>query len=173
MADSRNTGSTRRPRKAGGTRSDAERRRLAKAHRSRTAAADADDGTPVVWCDGGSRGNPGPAAVGYVIVAERREVAHGAVAIGVATAAEAEYRAVCTGLAAALEHGLPSIEVRTDSRLLVAQMTGDAPIRSKRVAPLADRARELAAGFRRVRYRWVPEAENGRAHALVDSALRP
>lgn len=134
---------------------------------------DDDDGTPVVWCDGGSRGNPGPAAVAFVIEAGGRTLAQGAVPIGIATAAVAEHCAVHEGLTAALELGLAAVEVRTDSRLLVAQMRGEASVRSTRIAPLVDRTRDIAAGFERVAYRWVPESENGRAHALVDEALRP
>jgi ribonuclease H / adenosylcobalamin/alpha-ribazole phosphatase len=171
-AEGRNAGPARRPRKAGGTRTDAERRRLARSHRMRDPDGGNEDGMPVVWCDGGSRGNPGPAAVAFVLESGGKRLVEGAARIGVATAAEAEYRAVCAGLTAALDQALPLIEVRTDSRLLVAQMRGDAPVRSTRIAPLAEEARRLGGLFRRVRYRWVPESENGRAHGLVDEVLR-
>jgi ribonuclease H / adenosylcobalamin/alpha-ribazole phosphatase len=107
-----------------------------------------------------------------VVDADDEMLAQGSGRIGIATAAVAEYRAVLIGLTAALSLGITSIEVRTDSRLLVAQMRGDAPVRSARIVPLADETRALAGRFRPVRYRWVPESENGRAHGLVDEALQ-
>ncbi|MDX6590977.1 MAG: ribonuclease / adenosylcobalamin/alpha-ribazole phosphatase [Gaiellales bacterium] len=127
---------------------------------------------PVVWCDGGSQGNPGPAAIGFVLEADGETLAQGAGRIGTATAAMAEYRAVFAGLSCALSLRITSIEVRSDSRLLVAQMQGDAPVRSARIVPLADETRALTARFGRLRYRWIPEAENGRAHGLVEEALQ-
>ena len=162
--------STRGTRKPGKTRTDAERRRLSKAARMRHPQEPEAD-LPVVWCDGGSRGNPGPAAIGFAVVADGATLATGSAPVGVATAAEAEYRAVLAGLDAALALGLKAIEVRTDSRLLVAQMTGEAPVRSSRIVPLAEQATSLRARFDVIRYRWVPEAENGHAHGLAEQAL--
>ena len=137
----------------------------------RRSGQGAEPDLPVIWCDGGSRGNPGPAAIGFAVEADGETLATGSAPIGVATAAVAEYRAVLAGLDAALGLGLGSVEVRTDSRLLVAQMCGDAPVRSSRIAPLADRATALRARFELIRYRWIPEAENGRAHGLAEQAL--
>ncbi len=107
--------------------------------RQRPAEAD----VPVLWCDGGSRGNPGPASIGFVLEAEGVVLLEGSQPIGVATAALAEYRAVLTGLVAALDAHVDSLEVRTDSRLLVAHMHGEAPVRSTHIAPLADEIRAL------------------------------
>lgn len=98
----------------------------------------AESGLPVLWCDGGSRGNPGPAAIGFVLIDDGVVLAEGAHPIGVATAALAEYRAVLAGLTAALDARVDSLEVRTDSRLLVAHMRGEAPVRSEPIALLAD-----------------------------------
>jgi ribonuclease HI len=136
----------------------------------RAQPADAD--VPVLWCDGGSRGNPGQAAIGFVLEDGGAVLAQGARAIGVATAALAEYRAVLAGLLAAAEAAVESIEVRTDSRLLVAHMRGDAPVRSEQIALVADQIRALTPRFALLRYRWVPETENGAAHSLVQQALR-
>jgi ribonuclease HI len=127
---------------------------------------------PVLWCDGGSRGNPGQAAVAFVLEDGGAVLVQGAQAIGVATAALAEYQAVLAGLRAAAEAAVDSIEVRTDSRLLVAHMRGDAPVRSEQIARVAEEIRALTPGFALLRYRWVPEAENGAAHTLVQQALR-
>jgi ribonuclease HI len=133
----------------------------------------AESDLPVLWCDGGSRGNPGPAAVGFVLVHDGIVVVEGARPIGAATAAVAEYRAVLAGLAAALQAGVDSVEVRTDSRLLVAHMRGEAPVHSEQIALVADEIRSLARWFASLRYRWVPEAENGAAHRLAQLALGP
>ena len=78
-----------------------------------------------LFTDGGARGNPGPAAYGYVIEADDGTVlaAHGE-KIGVATNNVAEYRALIAGLAKAVELAVPELEVVSDSELLVKQMTG-------------------------------------------------
>jgi ribonuclease HI len=162
-------------RKAGKTMKDAERRRLARRARSGDGAEPAGSAPPgfaVVWCDGGSRGNPGPAAYAYVIDdADGREVASEGAAIGVATVGTAEYRAVAEGLAAAARLGLDRVEVRTDSRLVVRHLVAERPLRNPALKTLRDRARATAADLAGVTYRWVPAEENGRADALVAALL--
>jgi ribonuclease HI len=161
-------------RRSGKTLTDAERRRLGKARRAaRTPPpAPAPDGAATLWCDGGSRGNPGPAAYGFVLEdADGQRLASAAEAIGSATVAVAEYRALVAGLRAAAEYGLQAVEVRTDSRLAVAQMTGAAPVRSRAVAPLHAEARDLGMRIGTVTYRWVPADQNGAADALVAGVL--
>jgi ribonuclease H / adenosylcobalamin/alpha-ribazole phosphatase len=153
---------------------DAERRRLSRARRSaegrRAPAAPA--GAAVLWCDGGSRGNPGPAAFGYLVEAATGErLASHAGPAGRLTAAVAEYTALVAGLEAVLKLGLDAVEVRTDSRLMVAQMTGSAPVRSRSIAPLQARAADLATRIGTVSYRWLPAEQNGAADALVASVL--
>jgi ribonuclease HI len=162
-------------RKAGKTMKDAERRRLARRARSGEAAeptGSAPPGFAVVWCDGGSRGNPGPAAYAYVIDdADGREVASAAAAIGVATVGTAEYRAVAEGLAAAARLGLVRVEVRTDSRLVVRHLVAERPLRNPALKALRDRARATADALAGVTYRWVPADANARADALVAALL--
>ena len=161
-------------RRAGKTLKDSERRRLGKARRAERAPepARAPAGAATLWCDGGSRGNPGPAACGFVLEdADGRQLASVAEPIGQATVAVAEYRAVLAGLHAVADLGLTAVEVRTDSRLVVAQMTGEAPVRSRAVAPLHAEARDLAMRIGTVAYRWVPAEQNGAADALVAGVL--
>jgi ribonuclease H / adenosylcobalamin/alpha-ribazole phosphatase len=162
-------------RKAGKTLKDAERRRLARRARGGDTAGatrSAPPGFAVVWCDGGSRGNPGPAAYAYVIDdADGRELASDAAEIGVATVGTAEYRAVAEGLAAAARLGLDRVEVRTDSRLVVRHLAAERPLRNPALASLRDRARAVADGLVGVTYRWVPASENARADALVAGLL--
>jgi probable phosphoglycerate mutase len=162
-------------RKAGKTLKDAERRRLARRSRGGDAgerSAAASPGWAVVWCDGGSRGNPGPAAYAYVIDdAEGRELVTGGAEIGIATVGTAEYRAVAEGLAAAVRLGLERVEVRTDSRLVVRHLAAERPLRNPALAALRDRALAAADELAGVAYRWVPAAENARADALVSGLL--
>lgn len=161
-------------RRAGKTLRDSERRRLGKARRAaRTPAPTrSPDGVATLWCDGGSRGNPGPAAYGFVLEdADGRQVASAAAPIGQVTVAVAEYRALVAGLHAVVECGLSAVEVRTDSRLAVAQMTGEAAVRSRAVAPLHAEARDLGMRIGTVGYRWIPAEQNGAADALVAAVL--
>ncbi len=109
----------RRPRRKGGTLRDGERRQLAYAsRRAGTAPRPVEPSDRMrVLCDGGSRGNPGPAAVAAVLVAPGGELLdQRAVKIGRATAADAEYRAILLGLELARRAGAEEIEVRSDSR---------------------------------------------------------
>jgi len=117
----------RRERRRGRANSDAERRALAKAsgRRSGPPPRPPRPGFAVLATDGGSRGNPGPAAIGYVLDAADGTLlaAHGE-PIGVAGANVAEYRALLAGLAHARELGLDRVDARCDARLIVEQVTG-------------------------------------------------
>ena len=158
------------PRRAGKARSDAERRRLAQAARARPLRE--RSGRPVLWCDGGARGNPGPSAFGYVLEAADGSVLREAGgALGVGTASIAEYRGLIAGLESAAELGLKRLEVRMDSQLVVAQLTGERDVKNPAIAALAERARELAATVGPVRWRWVRREHNARANALVARVL--
>jgi ribonuclease HI len=121
-----------------------------------------------VLCDGGSRGNPGPAAIAAVLVglvgAER------AARIGVAGAAEAEYRALLLGLELAGAHGVEAVEVCSDSKLAIAGVEGSGPS-DPVLAGLADDVRAAARRFSSVRWTWHPAAENAAADALVRELL--
>ncbi|WP_040776234.1 bifunctional RNase H/acid phosphatase [Nocardia pneumoniae] len=127
----------------------------------------------IVEADGGSRGNPGPAGYGAVVydaehvhvLAERREF------LGIATNNVAEYRGLIAGLEAAAELGAESVDVRMDSKLVVEQMTGRWKVKHAAMIPLADRARRLAAGFVRVRFTWIPRAQNAHADRLANQAM--
>jgi probable phosphoglycerate mutase len=122
--------------------------------------------------DGGSRGNPGPAAFGYVLEAEDGTVldARGE-AIGVATNNVAEYRGLLAGLEAALERGVEEIEVVSDSELLVKQMRGEYKVKNETLRELVDDAESLARNLRRVTYTAVRREHNELADRLVNDAL--
>ena len=95
--------------------------------------------------DGGARGNPGPAAYGYVLEAEDGSVidARGE-KIGVATNNVAEYRALIAGLEAALSHGVTELDVVSDSELLVKQMRGEYKVKNEALRGLSLEAARIA-----------------------------
>lgn len=127
----------------------------------------------IVEADGGSRGNPGPAAYGAVV----RDAESGAVlaevaeTLGVATNNVAEYRGLLAGLRAArgIDPGAV-VEARLDSKLVVEQLSGRWQIKNADLKPLADEARGVFPPGR-VAYTWVPRAENAHADRLVNQAL--
>src|SRR5947208_16759280 len=104
--------------------------------------------------DGGARGNPGPAAYGYVLESDDGSVlaAHGE-AIGHATNNVAEYRGLVAGLEKAVELGVDEIEVVSDSELLVRQMTGVYRVKNEALRDLSLAAARLARQLGKVEYR--------------------
>ena len=122
--------------------------------------------------DGGSRGNPGPAAYGYVLETEDGTVldARGE-AIGTATNNVAEYRGLLAGLESALERGVHEVEVVSDSELLVKQMRGEWKIKNDALRLLWDEAQDLADRIGKVRYTAVRREHNELADRLVNEAL--
>jgi ribonuclease HI len=124
-----------------------------------------------LYFDGGSRGNPGPAAVGWVIVTDDGIAAEGSERIGRATNNQAEYEALVRGLEAAADYGFDELHVRGDSQLVVRQVRGewdtnDPQLREKRV-----RVRELLDRFGEWSIDHVPREINDRADELVNEAL--
>ncbi len=91
--------------------------------------------------------------------------------MGVGTANVAEYRGLIAGLEAAAEFGLRQLEVRTDSQLVVAQLTGERPVNNPTLAALAERAQELGNKVGPIRWRWISRDHNRRANALVARVL--
>jgi ribonuclease HI len=122
--------------------------------------------------DGGARGNPGPAAYGYVLETEDGHVlaAHGE-AIGRATNNVAEYRGVLAGMEKAAELGVDELEVVSDSELLVKQMQGEYRVKNETLRGLWEEANDLERRFHRVRYTAVRRAHNELADRLVNEAL--
>jgi ribonuclease HI len=125
-----------------------------------------------LFTDGGARGNPGPAAFGYVLEGEDGSVldARGE-AIGVATNNVAEYSALIAGLQKAIELGVDDLEVVSDSELLVRQMTGVYRVKNRGLIELSLEAGGLARRVGRVRYTAVRREENELADRLVNEAL--
>ena len=127
-----------------------------------------------LYTDGGARGNPGPAAYGYVLEAEDGTVlAAEGEAIGVATNNVAEYRGLVAGLAKAVELALDEVEVVSDSELLVKQMRGEYRVKNEALRALSLEAARLARqlGRRRVPPR-PPRAQRARRRPRQRGARR-
>ncbi|TDC89425.1 bifunctional RNase H/acid phosphatase [Saccharopolyspora aridisoli] len=127
----------------------------------------------VVEADGGSRGNPGPAGCGAVVLdADTRAVlAERAIELGETTNNVAEYQGLIAGLRAARELGAAQVSVRMDSKLVIEQMAGRWKVKHANLQPLNAVARELAADFERIDYEWIPRAENSAADKLANDAM--
>lgn len=127
----------------------------------------------IVEADGGSRGNPGPAGYGAVVrdkltgetLAERKGF------IGVATNNVAEYQGLIAGLRAAQELNAETVDVRMDSKLVVEQMSGRWKIKHPSMQPLALEAQQVARGFGRITYEWIPRERNRQADRLANEAM--
>ena len=126
----------------------------------------------VVHVDGGSRGNPGPAAAAAVVSTPDGEVIDEAsVTLGRATNNVAEYRGLLLGLERAREHGAAEVEVVNDSELVAKQVNGEYKVKHPEMAALREQAMDALAGFERWSIRSVPRAQNAAADALVNRAL--
>ena len=126
----------------------------------------------ILYTDGAARGNPGPAAIGIIIQDESgrvlREVGR---TIGRATSNQAEYRALILGLEEAAKLGVPHLEVRTDSELVVRQLNGRYRVKNAALQPLFKQVSELLRKFPSATVRHIPREANKRADALVNAVL--
>ena len=126
----------------------------------------------ILFADGGSRGNPGPAASAAVLLEpEGALVEEVGAYLGIATNNVAEWTALVLGLEAAAKRGIRRLSVRLDSELVVKQIGGEYRVKHPALQPLYHRAKHLLRGFDDVDVRHVPRAENVLADALVNRLL--
>jgi ribonuclease HI len=127
----------------------------------------------VVEADGGSRGNPGPAGYGAVVLDPDTEqvLVERAEGLGVTTNNVAEYQGLIAGLRAAIELGATDVQVRMDSKLVVEQMSGRWKVKHPAMQSLAQEAGRLVREIGSVRFEWVPRLRNSRADALANEAM--
>ncbi|SEC34099.1 bifunctional RNase H/acid phosphatase [Streptomyces sp. PAN_FS17] len=127
----------------------------------------------IVEADGGSRGNPGPAGYGSVVIdaATGQTLAEAAEYIGVATNNVAEYRGLIAGLRAAHElDPTATVHVRMDSKLVIEQMSGRWKIKHPDMKPLAFEASKVFPAPQ-VTYEWIPREQNKHADRLANEAM--
>jgi ribonuclease HI len=124
-----------------------------------------------VYFDGASRGNPGPAAIGWVIVTDDGIVAEGGKRIGETTNNRAEYEALVYALEVAADYGFEEVDVRGDSELIVRQIHGEYDVNDPGLREYRVRALELLDSFAEWSLSHVPREINERADELASDAL--
>jgi len=130
-------------------------------------------GTLHLFTDGGSRGNPGQAAIGCVLedpVAGKILREH-CERIGIGTNNVAEYQALIGGLKLAQHYHPNRLVCHLDSELVVRQLNGEYRVRVPSLQPLVEEIQELSAAFPNITFVHIPRADNHRADALVNRAL--
>ena len=139
---------------------------------SQPAGAERARGVVTANIDGGARGNPGPAAYGFVLrdAGGATLVAAGKT-VGRATNNVAEYYGLIAALDAARERGVARLRVESDSELLVRQMEGRYRVKSPDLRPLHERAVKLSRAFEHFEIAHVPREKNRDADRLVNEAL--
>lgn len=130
------------------------------------------DSDAIIYADGGSRGNPGPSASGYVIMDNNKNILdRGGEYLGITTNNQAEYHGVRLGLEKALELNMKRIDFKLDSMLVVNQMNGVYVIKNRDLWPINERIHDLMSHFERVTFRHVPRELNQLADAEVNRVL--
>lgn len=126
----------------------------------------------IAYSDGGSRGNPGPSAAGFVLMNSQQEViAEGGEYLGITTNNQAEYHGVRIALERAIELGYKHIRFNVDSMLVVNQMKGVYKIKNRELWPVHERIRELLTNFDKVTFAHVPRERNQLADGMVNRTL--
>ncbi len=125
-----------------------------------------------VYCDGGSRGNPGPAAYGFVIKKNGQIRKTGFGYLGIETNNFAEYTALIEALTW-LQKDYPGEDLRVflDSKLVVSQMSGIYKVKNAKIRDLVVKVRQLEPTFGKIIYQYIPREQNKEADRLVNRAL--
>jgi len=132
---------------------------------------DSDGGRVHAYFDGASRGNPGPASVGYVLVDDSGIVTEGGETIGTATNNQAEYEALIRAVEVARDYGFDDVHIRGDSELIVKQVRGEWDTNDPELRENRIRVRELLTEFDDWQIEHVPREINDRADQLANDAL--
>lgn len=126
----------------------------------------------IIYSDGGSRGNPGPSASGFIVMNELEHVIHeGGMYLGITTNNQAEYHGVRLGLEKALAMNGRVIECRIDSMLVVNQLNGQYTIKNRELWPIYERVKELTRHFEKVTFTHVKREYNQLADGMVNKIL--
>ena len=126
----------------------------------------------VIYSDGGSRGNPGPSACGFIIMNDQEHVIHeGGMYLGITTNNIAEYQGVRLGLEKALEMDVRIVDFRIDSLLVVNQMNGIYTIKNRELWPIHERIVELVTQFDKVSFTHIKREFNQLADGMVNKIL--
>jgi len=121
--------------------------------------------------DGGSRGNPGPAASGFVIEVDGQVVLEEGHFLGRATNNEAEYAGLIRGMKRARDLHIDKLVICGDSQLVILQMMGRYKVRARNLKEPFRKARELTGEFAAVEFKFVPREKNEEADKILNKAL--
>ena len=128
------------------------------------------DADAILYTDGSSLGNPGPAGAGFVLQEPDGTVVERAIPLGETTVGVAEYRALIAGLAEAISRGLQHIHVYADSEFMCRQIQGKYKVRSAKIRPLYEWACKLVGQFDKFQIEHTVREGNQRADALARQA---
>ena len=127
----------------------------------------------VIFTDGASRGNPGPAAIGAIIKDEQgNPITSISQPIGRTTNNQAEYRALIAALEEAKRLGVDQVDICSDSEWLVKQISGRYRVKAASIKPLYQRVRQLQSQFKGFTITHIPRSENAEADSLANMALK-
>jgi|SRR5690606_3354337 len=135
-------------------------------------SAPGDESRVTIYADGGSRGNPGHSAAGFVLYSQDNQVVYeGGEYLGITTNNQAEYHGVRLGLEKAAELGYRKVDFKLDSLLVVNQMKGIYKIKNRDLWPINERIKELIGRFEKVSFSHVRREFNQHADSLVNQVL--
>ena len=139
---------------------------------SASGVKNASEDTLTIYTDGGSRGNPGPSAAGFVVLDYRQQViAEGGEYLGITTNNQAEYHGLRIGLEKAIELKYKRVDFKIDSMLVVNQMKGLYKIKNRELWPIHERIRELMKSFEKITFSHVGREFNQLADGMVNKTL--
>ncbi|MCK5434499.1 MAG: ribonuclease HI family protein [Dehalococcoidales bacterium] len=126
----------------------------------------------VIYADGASRGNPGPAAIGVTIKDKKGKlITFISQRIGRATNNQAEYRAIIAALEEATRLGVKQVEIKTDSELVVRQINGEYRVKKATLKPLYQQVKQLQSQLKSFTITHIPRQQNIEADKLANKAL--
>ena len=124
-----------------------------------------------LFFDGGCRGNPGPMAIGAVLLENGRKVSEISKNIGIGTNNIAEWKALIEGLKLAQAYACKELEVCGDSQLIIRQISGRYKVKSDNLIPLFNEAMKLCGTFKKIDFKWIKRDENSYTDSMVNKAL--
>ena len=125
----------------------------------------------ILFFDGACRGNPGPMAIGVVLMKNGKRLGELSKRIGTGTNNIAEWRALIEGLKLAMAHGCKQLQVCGDSQHVIKQIKGQYSVKSDNIIPLFNEAKKLCGNFKEIDFKWINREDNARTDTLSNDAL--
>lgn len=124
-----------------------------------------------LFFDGACRGNPGPMAIGIVLMKNGKKLGELSKCLGTGTNNIAEWRALIEGLKLAMAHGCKELEVRGDSQLVIRQIKGQYRVKSDNLILLFNEAKKLCDSFKKIDFKWINREDNTNTDTLSNNAF--